>query len=131
LPFLFLFQIAFWSFFILPTQGFFNALIYFYSATKQPRRSSTTTEQPELSSFFAPALQQWGSFQRSFSKRRSAASADPIVAVAARVRQDMELEEDLVVEEIDRNGASEVTRIPSDPVGMDLPTISEGSNLEH
>jgi hypothetical protein len=104
---------AFWVSFIIPTQGFFNALIYFHSR-KQPRQS--TLEQTRSSSEFAPPFRQWGSLRFLFSRKRTAASADPITSVVARVVQEEELhdleEEKPVVEQIDRNnGATEGSRI--------------------
>jgi hypothetical protein len=151
----------FWPFFIVPAQGFFNALIYFHNntTTKQPRASSSrTTEEPRSSSFFAPSVQQWDYIRRSFSRRRSTARADPITSGAACVLQEMDLrdledadplasvvvafetqEEDLqdlgekalVVEEIDRNGATEGSRRPSDSVGMELSRTIPEASLDH
>jgi hypothetical protein len=119
---------GFWMIVIIPTQGFFNALIYFHSMT-QPR----AVEQTHSSSAFAPPYRQWESFRFLFS-RRSALSA--IAAVVARVIQAEELqdseEEDPVGDEIDRrNGAATAgSRIPSTPVGMGLSIPSE-ANLDH
>ena len=119
---------------MLPTQGFFNALIYFRSTTKQPRRSITADQKTRSSSDFTPLCRQWGSLRRVFSSRRLSASADPTAAVVARVIQEEELqdskEEDPVAEQIDRNEATEGSRILSDPVGMELSIMSE-TNLEH
>jgi hypothetical protein len=72
--------------------------------------------------------------QLSFPLRRSTASADPIVAGVERVLQEEKLQdsgdEDPVVEHIDRNGAAGGSRILSDPVGMELSTISV-ANTDH
>jgi hypothetical protein len=81
----------------------------------------------------AKALQQWGCLRDLLSRRRSAASADPIATVVARVAQEEELqdseEENGDVEQIGRNGATEGSRILSDPVGMELSKMPE-SHLE-
>jgi hypothetical protein len=124
------FQSYFWTIFTVPAQGFFNALVYFRGTMEHPRRGYTGTAQQTRSlSVFAPAFQQWGSLRRSFLRRHSAASADPIAAGVAHMIQDEDLQDleevDPVVERIDRNGANEASRIPSDQVGMDLSTISE------
>jgi hypothetical protein len=140
IPF-FVLQYAFCSEFILPTQGLFNALIYFHVTTKQQTRraSANTSEQTNRSSsFFAlPPFRQWWSFRWSLSRQRSsAASPDPIATVVARAVQEEELqdfeEEEAVLEQPDRNGASEESPIPSDPVGTELlsRTVPEAS-LEH
>jgi hypothetical protein len=98
---------------------------------KQPQQISTT-EQLRSSSGFTPSFRQWRRRWLSFSSRRTSASADPIEVVVARgiheeESQDLE-EEDLVVEQVDtRNGATTESRIPSNPVGMNLPTTSEAS----
>jgi hypothetical protein len=113
LPFLF-FQYAFWAIFLLPTQGFFNALIYFYSPMKQPRPrivEPTHACSSGVTDFTPP-------------KRHSTASDDPLAAVAERELQDYG-DEDIAVEQIDRNGASGISRIGSDPVEMELSTLSE------
>jgi hypothetical protein len=77
----------------------------------------------------AKALQQWGCLRDLLSRRRSAASADPIATVVARVAQEEELqdseEENGDVEQIGRNGATEGSRILSDPVGMELSKMPE------
>jgi hypothetical protein len=53
--------------------------------------------------------------------------ADSLAVVVAHVTQDQESQdpqnEDPVMERIDRNGATEGSRIFSDPVGMELSTI--------
>jgi hypothetical protein len=59
--FLSLLQLVFWAIFMLPAQGFFNSLIYFYSPMKQPRKSfvrsslsrkrSSVTNVPEAPAF--------------------------------------------------------------------------------
>jgi hypothetical protein len=130
----FLFQVEFWPFFILPAQGFFNALIYFRSTTKQPRRGSSA-EQSRSSSFFSPSLQQWKSFRRSFSKRRSTVSADPLAAaVVVRAAQEEDLQdleaEQPIEEKVDRNGATEGSRIPLDSVEMELSRTTSEASLE-
>jgi hypothetical protein len=147
------FQFIFWTFFILPAQGFVNALIYFHSRTKN-RRSRTTEQSSRSSSFFAPSFRRWESFWCSFWKRRSTPSVDPLVVVVVRVTKEAELQ-DLenadplapvvarvtqeeepqdpqnkdpgVMEQIDRNGATEGSQKLSDPVGMDLSTTPEAS----
>jgi hypothetical protein len=138
----FLFQIYFCTIFILPTQGFFNALIYFHVAMRKPRRVSTPETSEHTNPSFtdpAPPFRQWENFRRSFSRRRSSGggeSADPLAAVTARVPEEEDLqdleEEKPVVDQIDRDGATEGSRIPSDLVGMELHsrTIPE-ANLEH
>jgi hypothetical protein len=84
---------------ILPMQGFFNALVYFHSITKQqPGRRSTTEQATHSSSFFATPFQSfrsWGSFLRLISWRHSAASSELIeVAVAHVVKaQEKELQD--------------------------------------
>jgi hypothetical protein len=85
-------------------QGFFNALVYFHSTTKQqPRRSSTTEQMNRSSSFFATPFHSWGSFLRLLSGRHSAASSESIAAAVAHdvMAQEEELqdseEEDPVV----------------------------------
>jgi hypothetical protein len=68
---------------ILPIQGFFNALVYFHSTTKQqPRRSSTAEQATHSSSFIATPFQPWGSFRRLLSGRRSAARTSESIAAA-------------------------------------------------
>jgi hypothetical protein len=142
----------------LPTQGFFNALIYFRNTKKQPRRSNNATEQmtASFSTDSAKAFRQWGSFMRLSPRRDSAARVDPVAAVVARVIQEEKFqdseeenaveekiacvteeedfqdleEEDPVVEQIDRNGATEGSRRLPDLVGMELSNIPE-ANLEH
>jgi hypothetical protein len=127
-------QIFFWTIFMFPSQGFFNAWIYFDSTMRKPRRSTITIEQTttRFSSFFTPAFRKSGSFRRLFSRRRSTVIAGPIVpvAVVACVTQEVEVKEDPDVEQIERNGATEESRMLSDPVGISLSTISE-ANLEH
>jgi hypothetical protein len=77
---------------------------------KQPRRGSTE-QSTRSSSFFVLPFRQWGSFRSLLSRRRSAASTDPIVTVVARAAQEEELqdleEEIPVVEQSARNGATE------------------------
>jgi hypothetical protein len=134
----FVLQYGFCTGFILPTQGLFNALIYFNVTTKQQSRRATTTEQTPRSSsfFFVPPCRQWGSFRWSLSRQRSfAASTDPKATVVARAAQEEELqdsEEEIPVDQIDRNEASEESPRPSDPVGTELHsrTVPEAS-LEH
>jgi hypothetical protein len=97
---------------------------------KQSRRR--TVEQSRSSSDFTP-VRLWGSFRRSLSKRCSSAITDPM-AVVARVIQDEEPQdpqkENAVIDEIDRNEATEGSRILFDPIGMELSIIAE-ANLEH
>jgi hypothetical protein len=58
---------------------------------------------------------------------------DPLAAVVARMTQEEESQdphnEDPVMEHIDRDGATEGSRILSDPVAMELSTTTE-ANLE-
>jgi hypothetical protein len=116
----------------LPTQGFFNALIYFRNTTKQARR--TVEQESRSSSDFTPPCRYWGSFRRVFTSRRSSASADPIAPSVAGAIQEQALQdskkEDPGVEQSDRNEATEGSRILSDPVGMELSITSE-TDLEH
>jgi hypothetical protein len=97
---------------------------------KQPRRS--TVEQSRSSSDFTSPLRLWGSFRRSFSKVRSSVIADPM-AVAARAIQEKKphypQEENTAIKKIERNEATEGSRILSDPAGMELSKIPE-ANLE-
>jgi hypothetical protein len=119
----FLFQYAFFTIFMVPTQGVFNALIYFRLFPTKQRSSS----------FCVPPFRQWGSFRGSLSRRRSAASNDPIETDVARAAQEEDLqdseEEIPVVEQTARNGATEGSRI-LDPVEMELSLVPE-ANLEH
>jgi hypothetical protein len=85
--FLSLLQMVFWAIFILPAQGFFNSLIYFYSPMKQPRRS--TTEQPGS----LDDLSLWGSFRRSFSRRRSSRHSSTSTVPLAAALQEKECQE--------------------------------------
>ena len=81
--------------FLLPSQGLFNALIYFHVTTKQQSRRGSTAEQgSRSSSFFAlPPFQLWGSFRRSFSRGRSSGRrADPLEAVVSRVTEEDDLQ---------------------------------------
>jgi hypothetical protein len=122
------------------------------------RRSRTTEQSSRSSSFFAPSFRRWESFWCSFRTRRSTPSADALVAVVGRVTKEAELqdleggdpstavvarvtqeeepqdsqnEDPGVMEQIaDRNGATEGSRILSDPVGIELSTLPE-ANLEH
>jgi hypothetical protein len=115
-------------------------LIYFHSTTRKPRGVITpeTSEQTNPS-YTDPAtpFRQWEHFRRSFSRRRSSGgvSADPLAAVTARVTEEDDLhdleEEKPVVGQIDRDGATEGSSIPSDLVGIELHsrTIPE-ANLE-
>jgi hypothetical protein len=127
----FFFQYAFWTMFLLPTQGFFNALIYFYSPMQKPRQRATEPTHACSSGFTdaTPPLRRF-----SFPLRRSTASADPVVAFVEHVLQEEELQdsgdEDPDVDQIDRNGATGGSWIGSDPVGMELSTISE-ANPDH
>jgi hypothetical protein len=120
---------------MLPSQGFFNALIYFYTTMKQPRRSSSTAEQSRSSFFSSPNLQQWGCFRRSFSKRRSTVCADPLAAVVIRAVQEEDLHdleaEQPVEEKVDRNGATEESQILSDSLEMELSSTTSEASLEH
>jgi hypothetical protein len=108
-----------------------------------------------------PLSRKWENVRRLFSRRRSSAgSTDPLALVVARVKEEEDLqdleeekqvvaavgacvpeEEDLqdlkegdpVVDQIDRNGATEGSRIPSDQAGMEeyhSRSIPE-ANLEH
>jgi hypothetical protein len=116
----------------LPTQGFFNALIYFRNTNVKARR--TEDEKSRSSSDFTPPCRQWGSCRRVFSSRRSSASADPIASVVAGVIQEKELqdskEEDPAVEQSDRNEVTEGSRTLSHPLGIELSMTSE-TDLEH
>jgi hypothetical protein len=126
---LFLFQIIFWMIFVLPTQVFFNALICFHVTTKKPRPVSTAeiaeqTNNPSSTDFMPPS-RQWKSFRLSFSRRcSSSVRFDPLAAVVAPAPEEDELqdleEEKSTVEQSKRNGATEGSWIPSDPVGMEL-----------
>jgi hypothetical protein len=95
-------------------------LIYFHVTTKQQTRRGSIPERTTGSSTDStPPFRQWGSFRRSFSRlRSSAASTDPITTVVARAAQEEELqvfeEEKPVLEQIDRDEASEESPIPSD-----------------
>jgi hypothetical protein len=127
------FQVVFLTIFVLPIQGFFNALIYF-DVTIKPRRGSIPEHTTRSSSFFVPPFRRWGF---SFSRRcSSAASTDPKVTVVVRAAQEEEFkdfeEENPVTEQNDTNGDSEEWPIPSIPVGMELHsrTVPEAS-LEH
>jgi hypothetical protein len=62
----------FWAIFMLPAQGFFNSLIYFYSPMKQPRRSAV---------------------QSSLSRKRSSATNVPVLAPAFQDKESQELGE--------------------------------------
>jgi hypothetical protein len=77
---------------ILPIQGFFNALVYFHSTTKQQPGRSTTEQTIHSSSFFTTSFQPWGSFLRLFSGRHSAESSEAIVAAVAHVAMAQEKE---------------------------------------
>jgi hypothetical protein len=80
-----------------------------------------------------PPFRQLGIFRRTLSKKRSSAITDPM-AVVARAIQDEEPQdsqkENAVVDKIDKNEATEGSRILLDPVGMELSKIPE-ANLEH
>jgi hypothetical protein len=89
----------FWAVFMSPAQGFFNALIYFYSPMKQPRRS--TVEPLSGASDDPQRFRQWGSFQSSFTRRRSSESNIPSAAAAAiQEKESQELNEDEPVEDL-------------------------------
>jgi hypothetical protein len=115
--------------FLLPTQGFFNALIYFYSPMQKPRQRATepTHACSSGATDLTPPLRRL-----SFPLRRSTASADPVVAFVEHVLQEEELQdsydEDPDVDQIDRNTGG--SRIGSDPVGMELSATSE-ANPDH
>jgi hypothetical protein len=64
---------VFWAIFMLPAQGLFNSLIYFYSPMKQPRRSAV---------------------QSSLSRKRSSATNVPVLAPALQDKESQELGED-------------------------------------
>jgi hypothetical protein len=65
---------VFWAIFMLPAQGFFNSLIYFYSPMKQPRRSAV---------------------QSSLSRKRSSATNVPVLPPALfQDKESQELGED-------------------------------------
>jgi hypothetical protein len=120
------FQVMFWTIFVLPTQGFFNALIYFnVVTTKQARRGSIPEQTTRSSTDSSSLFRHWESLRRSFSIRRSsAASTDPIATVVVRVTEEDNLqdseEQKPVPEQTDRNGATEGSQIPSDSVEMEL-----------
>jgi hypothetical protein len=80
-----------------------------------------------------PPFRQLGIFRRTLSKKRSSAITDPM-AFVARAIQDEEPQdsqkENAVVDKIDKNEATEGSRILLDPVGMELSKIPE-ANLEH
>jgi hypothetical protein len=63
---------VFWAIFMLPAQGFFNSLIYFYSPMKQRRRSAVRS---------------------SLSRKRSSATNLPI-ALVFQDKESQELGED-------------------------------------
>jgi hypothetical protein len=69
--------------FLLPTQGFFNALIYFYSPMQLPRQRTIEPTHACSSGFtdFTPPI------------RRSAASADPKAAIVENALQEEELQD--------------------------------------
>jgi hypothetical protein len=110
---------------------------------RKPQRVSTpeTSEQtnPSFTDSASP-FRQWENFRRSFPRRRSSGgvlvSADPLAAVTAHVTeeddsQDLE-EEKPVVEQIDRDVATEGSWIPSDLVGIEPRSRTiPGANLEH
>jgi hypothetical protein len=124
------FQVALLTVFMLPAQGFFNALVYFYS-TKQPRPSSTVEQRTHSSALFAPPFRRWVRVLCSFSKRRSTASADPIASVASVTVQEEELQDlekkDPVLEQIDRNETIAGSGISTNLVGIDLSTVPEAN----
>jgi hypothetical protein len=106
----------FCSIFIVPAQGFFNALIYFHSAREQqPRRSTSTAEHaPPSSSFFVPpSFQLWGSFRRLLPGRRSAVRTESIAAAGAN---DVMAEE----EELQDSGDEDPVAEPVDSFKQDI-----------
>jgi cytoskeletal protein RodZ len=80
---------------MLPAQGFFNSLIYFYSPMTQTRRSTIKAPVPpkEATGVLDDNMSLWGGFRLSFSRKRSSASTVP-VPPAFQAKEFQELDED-------------------------------------
>jgi hypothetical protein len=84
------FQYGFLTILLLPTQGFFNAMIYFHSPMKQPRQRTVerTCSCTSDVTDFTPSLRQLR------SRRPISGSADPIASIASVVDCVIEEEEE-------------------------------------